>query len=64
MDNPAAPEDSGHRDPVSALDFTDPLSLPPTDETDRGWGEGPAAGSDGGAAELARFLDEKPPHHF
>ncbi|GAA2385705.1 hypothetical protein GCM10010420_05310 [Streptomyces glaucosporus] len=62
MDTPATPGNPGHRDPAPTLDFTDPLSLPPADETDHGWGEG--TGSGGGAADLARFLDEKPPHHF
>lgn len=47
----------------SALDFGDPLDRPAPDESDEGWGERPSAGQ-GGAAELARFLDEKPPHHI
>ncbi len=64
MDDPAIPEASGHRDPAAALDFADPLSLPSTDDTDRGWGERPGTGNVGGAADLARFLDEKPPHHL
>ncbi|MFC7221339.1 hypothetical protein ACFQLX_24710 [Streptomyces polyrhachis] len=46
--------------PRPALDFDDPLSLPSADDSDDGWGERPAGG---GAADLARFLDEKPPHH-
>ncbi|CAM5336194.1 MULTISPECIES: hypothetical protein [Streptomyces] len=50
------------RDPKDALDFDDPLSRPSSDDTDRGWGE-QVAGS-GSAADLARFLDEKPPHHI
>ncbi|MGW5370430.1 hypothetical protein ACWER6_07965 [Streptomyces sp. NPDC004009] len=49
------------RDPKSALIFDDPLSRQSSDDTDRGWGERP----DGdGAADLRRFLDEKPPHHI
>lgn len=52
----------------SALVFDDPLSMPSADDTDRGWGERTAAGRDGApaadAADLARFLDEKPPHHL
>jgi hypothetical protein len=45
----------------AALIFDDPLTQQSTDDTDRGWGERPT-GADG-AADLARFLDEKPPHH-
>ena len=49
------------QDPKSALIFDDPLSQQSTDDTDRGWGER----TDGdGAADLRRFLDEKPPHHL
>lgn len=59
MSSAPAPEP---RDPKSALDFGDPLSQQSSDDTDRGWGERPSAGS-GSAADLARFLDEKPPHH-
>jgi len=58
-------------DPAAALDFDDPLSLRSADDTDSGWGEGAAgrgaSGSGSGgdaAADLARFLDEKPPHHL
>ncbi|WP_314413050.1 hypothetical protein [Streptomyces sp. DSM 40484] len=51
------------RDPkVAALIFDDPLSRPSADDTDRGWGERPTG--DSAAADLARFLDEKPPHHI
>ncbi|MGW5864717.1 hypothetical protein ACWFRJ_21370 [Streptomyces sp. NPDC055239] len=49
--------------PKSALVFDDPLSQQSSDDTDRGWGERPAGGGDS-AADLARFLDEKPPHHL
>ncbi|MGK5500892.1 hypothetical protein [Streptomyces sp. URMC 125] len=65
MSNSAVPGPD-HRDPASALDFTDPLSRPSADDTDRGWGEGSGAwpGSDPAAFDLARFLDEKPPHHI
>ncbi|MCI0384520.1 hypothetical protein [Streptomyces sp. CNQ085] len=55
------------RDPASVLDFSDPLSRPAADDTDRGWGERPETGDDGGdggAGDLARFLDERPPHHL
>ncbi|MFI6547128.1 hypothetical protein ACIBO9_28160 [Streptomyces prunicolor] len=49
------------RDPKPALVFDDPLSRPSSDDTDRGWGERPEGDS---AADLKRFLDEKPPHHI
>ncbi|MGW7411429.1 hypothetical protein [Streptomyces sp. NPDC054863] len=47
--------------PRPKLVFDDPLDQQSSDDTDRGWGERPGGG--GGAADLARFLDEKPPHH-
>ncbi|MEV5680506.1 hypothetical protein [Streptomyces sp. NPDC052179] len=48
--------------PKPTLIFDDPLDQQSADDTDRGWGERPATG--GSAADLARFLDEKPPHHI
>ncbi|MDO0933876.1 hypothetical protein QQY66_20105 [Streptomyces sp. DG2A-72] len=49
--------------PKPALIFDDPLDQQSSDDTDRGWGERP--GADGSsAADLKRFLDEKPPHHL
>ncbi|MFJ4970885.1 hypothetical protein [Streptomyces sp. NPDC088755] len=48
--------------PKPVLIFDDPLDRQSADDTDRGWGERPSGGS--GAADLARFLDEKPPHHI
>ncbi|WP_406148219.1 hypothetical protein [Streptomyces sp. NBC_01012] len=54
------PRESGPRPP--ALIFDDPLDRQSADDTDQGWGERAPAG--GGAADLARFLDEKPPHHI
>ncbi|WNI24283.1 hypothetical protein [Streptomyces sp. ITFR-16] len=48
--------------PKPALIFDDPLDQQSADDTDRGWGE--RAPSGGSAADLARFLDEKPPHHI
>lgn len=57
-------------DPVARLQFDDPLSARSADDTDTGWGEASTAGASGGgqqaesAADLARFLDEKPPHHL
>ncbi|MGP8301250.1 hypothetical protein ACTPOK_25660 [Streptomyces inhibens] len=48
--------------PAARLIFDDPLSQQSSDDTDRGWGESSATGDS--AADLARFLDEKPPHHL
>lgn len=48
------------RDPAAALVFDDPLNRQSSDDTDAGWGERPSSGGD----DLARFLDEKPPHHI
>ncbi|MFI5631416.1 hypothetical protein ACIA8E_18985 [Streptomyces sp. NPDC051664] len=56
--NPTQPE---QRKPKPALIFDDPLDQQSADDTDRAWGERAPAG--GSAADLARFLDEKPPHH-
>ncbi|MER6526768.1 hypothetical protein [Streptomyces sp. NPDC001508] len=49
------------RDPRAALVFDDPLTQQSSDDTDRGWGE---TGDADAAADLKRFLDEKPPHHL
>ncbi|WP_320777149.1 hypothetical protein [Streptomyces sp. CRN 30] len=57
----SAPES---RDPKAALVFDDPLSRQSTDDTDRGWGEPSGDGDRDSAADLRRFLDEKPPHHL
>ncbi|MEW2130612.1 MULTISPECIES: hypothetical protein [unclassified Streptomyces] len=59
MSTAPAPEP---RDPKAALVFDDPLNQQSSDDTDRGWGERPVG--DSSAADLKRFLDEKPPHHF
>ncbi|QTZ92427.1 hypothetical protein [Streptomyces auratus] len=48
--------------PAARLIFDDPLNQQSSDDTDRGWGERPSGGDS--AADLARFLDEKPPHHL
>ncbi|WP_455351238.1 hypothetical protein [Streptomyces sp. SYSU K217416] len=57
------PRESKHdSQPKPALVFDDPMDRPSSDDTDRGWGERPA-GADS-ASDLARFLDEKPPHHL
>ncbi|MET7696769.1 MULTISPECIES: hypothetical protein [unclassified Streptomyces] len=60
MSTAPAPEP---RDPKNALDFDDPLYRQSSDDTDDGWGERPTTGGDS-AADLKRFLDEKPPHHI
>lgn len=57
-----APAARPARKPTARLIFDDPLNQQSSDDTDRGWGERPG-GSDS-AADLARFLDEKPPHHL
>ncbi|MFG2862136.1 hypothetical protein [Streptomyces sioyaensis] len=49
------------RKPAARLIFDDPLNQQSSDDTDRGWGERSSGDS---AADLARFLDEKPPHHL
>jgi hypothetical protein len=59
MTTPSAPEP---REPKAALVFDDPLDRQSSDDTDSGWGERPGDGDS--AAELRRFLDEKPPHHL
>ena len=51
------------RDPKDAIVFDDPLAQQSSDEMDQGWGDGPWI-TGGSAADLARFLDEKPPHHL
>ncbi|MCK1796791.1 hypothetical protein MTQ01_12345 [Streptomyces sp. XM4193] len=48
---------------AAALDFGDPLAERSSDDSDSGWGEQSRGGNDS-AADLARFLDEKPPHHL
>ncbi|MEU6348151.1 hypothetical protein ABZ896_02350 [Streptomyces sp. NPDC047072] len=51
------------RAPKPALVFDDPLDQQSSDDTDSGWGERSHSAGDG-AADLKRFLDEKPPHHL
>ena len=60
---PESRDASAPRDPKSALIFDDPLDRQSSDDTDRGWGEQSGGESDS-AADLKRFLDEKPPHHL
>lgn len=61
---PAQPAGAGpdRSPPTAELRFDDPLTTPSRDDTDHGWGERPAERD--GAADLLRFLDEKPPHHL
>ncbi|MFE4862445.1 hypothetical protein [Streptomyces sp. NPDC056670] len=59
-DRESAPKEQPR--PKPRLVFDDPLDQQSADDTDRGWGERPV--SSGSAADLARFLDEKPPHHI
>ncbi|MGW0825170.1 hypothetical protein [Streptomyces sp. NPDC002845] len=61
MSTAPAPES---RDPKAALVFDDPLGRSSSDDTDHGWGEWSGGGENDGAADLKRFLDEKPPHHL
>ncbi|MFE5207522.1 hypothetical protein [Streptomyces sp. NPDC056600] len=60
---PAPAHAAAPRRPKAALVFDDPLDQQSSDDTDRGWGERPRGGGDA-AADLRRFLDEKPPHHL
>ncbi|MCT2593101.1 hypothetical protein LHJ74_24855 [Streptomyces sp. N2-109] len=57
--------------PSEQLIFDDPLSQQSAQSAqlwgqsgDGGWGEQSTDGEDGSAADLTRFLDEKPPHHI
>ncbi|GAA1349471.1 hypothetical protein [Streptomyces beijiangensis] len=56
-----APAPKPEPKPKPKLVFDDPLDRQSSDDTDQGWGERPSGGDS--AADLARFLDEKPPHH-
>ena len=56
-----APDDVPEQpEPKAALVFDDPLDQQSSDDTDRGWGDRQGGGDS--AADLKRFLDEKPPH--
>ncbi len=62
----ALPEDAEAarlRRAKARLVFDDPLYGRGGDDSDRGWGDRPVSRG-GSAADLARFLDEKPPHHI
>lgn len=62
---PKAAEGTGMPVPAltaaARLDFDDPLERRSADDADHGWGDRPS--QDASAADLARFLEEKPPHH-
>ncbi|AQU68201.1 hypothetical protein [Streptomyces niveus] len=62
---PAPPKPSPPKPgpPRPPLVFDDPLDRQSSDDTDAGWGERQTTSGDS-AADLARFLDEKPPHHI
>ncbi|WP_381797403.1 hypothetical protein [Streptomyces niveus] len=62
---PAPPKPSPPKPgpPRPPLVFDDPLDRQSSDDTDAGWGERRTTSGDS-AADLARFLDEKPPHHI
>ncbi|WP_330175278.1 hypothetical protein OG875_18180 [Streptomyces sp. NBC_01498] len=60
---PPGPASAKRGRPRPSIVFDDPLDGRSSDDTDDGWGERPATG-DSAAADLARFLDEKPPHHL
>jgi acyl-CoA synthetase (AMP-forming)/AMP-acid ligase II len=68
---PDSPEDLSPdlptRNHLAALDFGDPLDQRAPDDADEGWGERLPQDPDhggGGVADLARFLNERPPHHL
>lgn len=46
------------------LDGGDLLPEATSDERDGGWGDERGSGGGSEAADLRRFLDEKPPHHL
>lgn len=60
-EQPQRPPEPQRPHPGSLI-FDDPLDQRSSDDTDHCWGERPVG--TGGAADLARFLDEKPPHHI
>ncbi|AJE41129.1 hypothetical protein [Streptomyces nodosus] len=60
---PARTPRNPESDPKDALVFDDPLNRQSADDTDQGWGDRFTPSGDS-AADLARFLDEKPPHHL
>jgi hypothetical protein len=48
--------------PPAVLVFEDPFDYRSSDDTEEAWGDRLSAQST--VADLARFLDEKPPHHI
>jgi hypothetical protein len=61
MSTAPTPGPTDAADLAAKLDFEDPLGRQSADDSDTGWGERPY---DGRSPDLARFLDEKPPHHL
>ncbi|MCQ4080588.1 hypothetical protein NGB36_08220 [Streptomyces sp. RB6PN25] len=59
---PGEPRPKPRPKPSAGLIFDDPFDRPSSDDTDEAWGDRPPAQSS--VADLARFLDEKPPHHI
>jgi acetyl-CoA synthetase len=55
----STPSDRPER-PLPSFVFDDPLAARSADDRDEGWGERPSGAA---AGDLARFIDEKPPHH-
>lgn len=60
-DQPDQPDQPDRRERRLDLDDVDLVPEQTSDDTDAGWGAGAAPGDR--AAELRRYLDEKPPHH-
>jgi len=58
---PAEPSETSARRARLRLDDVELVPEQTSDDTDAGWGRGAAPGDK--AAELRRYLDEKPPHH-
>ncbi|UGQ09322.1 hypothetical protein LO772_20490 [Yinghuangia sp. ASG 101] len=52
------------RSDVFGWDGYDVLPDVTADERDRGWGDDRGSADSSADADLRRFLDEKPPHHF
>lgn len=56
------PEKEGGAKARARLVFGDPMEQQSRDDTDKGWGERPAAGESGGRG-LDWYLSQRPPHH-
>ncbi|TDC74363.1 AMP-binding protein [Streptomyces hainanensis] len=62
-DMSSSPPSGEHREepPADRLVFDDPLQHRSADDSDGGWGDHPPQDT---AGDLARFVNEKPPHHL